>query len=467
MIVNSLYLLFALFLIGALITSLGILIHSGTTSDKRLGAILLPIVIFGFSISAFLSGRTLNSDLDFLFSGSLDDQSAGVIVWINRLISLSVLAISLESIVRYIYVKSSRTTSDWYLFWAFVIFALGNVFINGIFGTHPDFSHRSIYPIIAMLAAFIIAQGEVTKIIQIVRTSLFILLLVSATLLVIQPSLVLQTNYIGLIPSLHYRYWGLSPHANSMGPLTIIFLMCLWSEPFTKPSLNKLAWILGILSLVFTQSKTSFGLALVCVIILTATYLMTRPSKNIKQRNENISLTLIIAALLMLSAVSFLLLFTDTVNIIQTFFSSKSGSELLTLTGRAKIWDIAVNEWHRNIWFGYGPSIWDLDYRIKIGLIYAFHAHNQFFQSLSSGGIIGVSTLVIYAMALIIYAIKATKASKGLSLALLMLLLIQSITEVPLMLNSLSSPDFFAHLLTVIIIAGYNTNQKMDENSHE
>jgi exopolysaccharide production protein ExoQ len=446
-----------------IVVYLAILVKISIESSKGWFPLIFPILVFAFIVSTLLSGRTLTSEMSALFSDTQDELSTGAMVWINRVITVLVLAISFERVFRFIFVKSSRQISNTYLFWTFLAFALGNVFLNGIFGTRPEFSHRAIYPVLAMLAAFFIAKSDATRVVNIVRTSLFVFLIISAIVLVAKPTLVLQTNYIGILPGFHYRYWGLSAHANSMGPLAVVFLLCLWLEPFKRSSVNKFAWILGMTSLLITQSKTSLSLALVCIVIVAFTWIKTASSQNVRQRNANLVFMVIGLILFVLSMISIFLIFTDVGRTLDLYFGSKQGAELLSLTGRDRIWEIAVNEWHHNIWFGYGPAMWDVVYRMQIGMNYAFHAHNQFYQSLGNAGLIGVFTLFIYLIALTVAAIRSAKASKGLSLALLSLLLIESITEVPLGLNDVLSHDFFVQLLTYIICAGYTVQPNEEQ----
>src|SRR6185295_11888417 len=58
------------------------------------------------------------------------------------------------------------------------------------------------------------------------------------------------------------------------------------------------------------------------------------------------------------------------------FFDSAEGAQLLTMTGRDRIWAVAIEEWQSNPVFGYGPGLWDPEYRASIGLLNATHAHN-------------------------------------------------------------------------------------------
>lgn len=451
----SFELFLSVFTVATIVVYLAILVEISKVNVKSWYPLIFHLLVFTFAVSTLLSGRILTSEMSALFSEAQDTSSSGAVVWINRLITISILAISIERIFRFILVSSSRVTSNGYLFWTFIAFAVCNVFLNGAFGTHPNFSHRAIYPIFAMLAAFFVAKTDVETVITNVKVSLFIFLLLSAIVCLLKPTLALQTNYIGIIPGFHYRYWGLSAHANSMGPMVIAFLLCLWFVPFKTVSINKFAWVLGVLSLLITQSKTSFSIGLVCIAIVAFTWIKTSSSEDVKQRNANfvyLVLSLFLMALLILSA---LLIFTDVDRTINVFLGSKQGAELLSLTGRDRIWEIAINEWHHNIWFGYGPSMWDVEYRTQIGMNYAFHAHNQFYQSLGNAGLLGVSTLIMYVAALVVAGVKSAKASKGLSLAFVALLIIESITEVPLSLNDLLGHDFFIHLLTYMICAGY------------
>jgi hypothetical protein len=140
----------------------------------------------------------------------------------------------------------------------------GNVFPNGALN-RPDFSHQYIYPFIAVLAAFLTATKDVTKAVGLVRSSLLVFLVVSAACIVVQPSLVLQSNYLGILPGFRYRYVGLASHANGLGPLAVTFLVCLMAQPFRHRWLTFFAWGLGGVSLLLSQSKTSYAAAIVAL----------------------------------------------------------------------------------------------------------------------------------------------------------------------------------------------------------
>ena len=146
------------------------------------------------------------------------------------------------------------------------------------------------------------------------------------------------------------------------------------------------------------------------------------------------------------------LIFGDLGARLDTFFNSSEGAQLASFTGRDKIWAIAYDEWSRNPVFGYGPLIWETDFRISIGMPNATHAHNQFMDTLSRSGIVGAVALVFYGLVLMCLSVRYAKESKGLTLALFVLLAMRSISEVPLSLFGYG-PEFITHLLLLIALA--------------
>lgn len=437
----------------AVVAALGALFQAGSWCPKGIFPILFPLIVFGFGMSALLSGRSL-SEMDALFSGIQEEQGSNLVVWINRIISLLSLAICLERCIRYAFVTESRVAQGWALFWAFVAYALGNVFLNGVFGTRPDFSHRYVYPVIAVLAGFLFAQNDAARSVRYARTALLILFVASAILVFVKPALVIQPNYKGLIPGLSFRYWGLSPHANSLGPLAVIFILCLWTEPFSSRWLTLFGWLLGLLTLLLSQSKTSYLVFMACTSILIAMRVGPRLKDSLR-RNSLVPAALMVGVMFLVGVISISFMFFDVLKPVERFLATRAGGEVLSLTGRDVIWSVAISEWSRNYWFGYGPAMWDLLYRTQIGMLYAFHAHNQFLQSLGSGGLIGAGTFSIYAIMLLRAAIKSARASRGLSLALVVLLLIRAITEAPFLLGGFGGAEFFVHLLAFVVCAGY------------
>ncbi|RPH41802.1 MAG: hypothetical protein EHM87_18705, partial [Burkholderiales bacterium] len=134
--------------------------------------------------------------------------------------------------------------------------------------------------------------------------------------------------------------------------------------------------------------------------------------------------------------------------------------ELTTLTGRVAIWDVAIAEWRDNLLFGYGPSAWDKDFRARIGMQFAFTAHNQFLQSLSTAGLVGLLTTVGYVATLGWLSVTAPRAERGLALALLSILMSRILTETPLHIATPFSNEFLPHFLLFSLLAFAHTRER-------
>ena len=134
------------------------------------------------------------------------------------------------------------------------------------------------------------------------------------------------------------------------------------------------------------------------------------------------------------------------------FFASSEGAQLTSLTGRDQIWAVAYDEWRRNPLFGYGPTIWDIDYRLLIGMPNATHAHNQLMDTLSRSGLVGALALGLYVLVLLVLSLRYVGISGGLSLALFLALFLRSISEVPLLLLGYG-PEFYVQVLLLVTLA--------------
>ncbi|MCY7370220.1 MAG: O-antigen ligase family protein [Polaromonas sp.] len=133
--------------------------------------------------------------------------------------------------------------------------------------------------------------------------------------------------------------------------------------------------------------------------------------------------------------------------------ATSQGAELASLTGRDKIWAIAYDEWQRNPVFGYGPTLWNAEFRTSIAMPYATHGHNQFMDTLSRSGSVGAVSLVLYSLVLLALSIRYTRQSGGLSLALFLAIAMRSVSEVPLALFGYNL-EVIAQALLLAVLAG-------------
>jgi len=146
------------------------------------------------------------------------------------------------------------------------------------------------------------------------------------------------------------------------------------------------------------------------------------------------------------------LLLGDIGNRWEDFSGTSEGAQLMTMTGRDQIWAVAMEEWHANPVFGYGPGLWNEEFRASINLPNATNAHNQFLDTLARSGTVGAIGLVLYAAVLLVMSVRYARATGGLSLALFVSLALLSISEVPLILFGYGT-ELFAHLLLIIVLA--------------
>jgi O-antigen ligase len=142
------------------------------------------------------------------------------------------------------------------------------------------------------------------------------------------------------------------------------------------------------------------------------------------------------------------------VEFVQMLASVVETQEMSSLTGRAAIWGETVKVVEANPLFGYGPSLWDLEFRIKTGMMFT-HAHNQYLQTLGAAGIFGLLTLVCYLVVLLGTAWRARVGSKGVTVALALFLLIRGVTEVPLSVSGAIHGEFMVQMFVLVLCVGY------------
>ena len=333
---------------------------------------------------------------------------------------------------------------------AYWVFFLSNTVTSALFGTDPSFAPKYVYWGLVGYAALLVTERECDTAIRSARNALFVLLIASALCIPWRAQMVFSTQGWMLLPGVDVRYVGLSTHANSLAAEAIAFLLCLWHRPYSTRSLNLLGWVIGCASLLLAQSKTNWITFVLCASCLV----YFRPESWLGHWRSDFKRSLVPVSLLMVG-----MLTTTAIGIAVMALAGKAGAfladtqagtNLLTLVGRTQIWEVALDEWHNNPVFGYGLMLWKEEHRAQFGMNIV-NAHNQFFETLASAGTVGVGGLVIYAATLLWFVIKTTKASKGLSLALFLLLLVRSITEVTLTMEAFSAQ--MMHLLLLMVVA--------------
>jgi O-antigen ligase len=415
---------------------------------------VFPAMLALAALTILLSGRDLTQsflDLAKETEGLEGFVRHPAVAWIQRGVSLLLLAASLERIVSHF--TQRRSVPSVALTWTFLIYWLTTVAAPGVLGAHPMVSHEYAYSLLFGLAATLCGPEERERILAYSRNGLFLYVLAGIALTPVWPSMTLDTSYNqGLVPGLP-RFGGLASHPVMMGLLTQTGLLLLWARPFERRWLNIAGWTLGLGVLFLAQSKTAwvaFMLSAMCMVVVRRTAPAVQRAGDPRQNSFGVGLCLVIIAAVFAVLVGTLVL--DVPGMIGDFFNTREGAQLASLTGRDRIWVVALQEWSNHPVFGYGPTLWDSEYRQAIGMPNATHGHNQFIDTLARAGTVGAIGLSLYALVLAGMSIRYARATRGLSLAMFTTLALLSISEVPLMLAGYGT-DVFTHLLLVVVLA--------------
>ncbi|MGK5076154.1 O-antigen ligase family protein [Janthinobacterium sp. ZB1P44] len=442
-------------LLAAIFLVMGVAFSAHWGQKRELGLVqyIAYPIFFTYALSTLLSGRDLSGPDDMM---SLAVAKSSLLVWAGRFTSIFLIFACGERIVRRLLNTNPVKPLPGTLLFAFWVFFITNTLSPAFFGQYFYMSHEFLYPLLACQAALLAqTKAEVDAMTKVLRNALYAFLIASAMCLVWKHSLVVTTNYHGLIPGLKLRYAGLTSHANSLGSLCVLFMLCLWYQPLKNRWLIRFGWVIGIVSLVLTQSKTSwiaFGLS-----VMVLAWYSRRDEINARIqdfRRPHLPVLLVLMFMFCGTAMCVIFMFGGAGDKIARFFTSRDGSELMTFMGRDQIWQVAIEEWRKYPVFGYGLNIFDEAFRNSVGMPFAAHAHSQFFQSLSSAGSVGAAGFVFYACAIAYFVAKTVRASQGLSLALFILLVCKSISEVPLSMAGLGQ-DLPIHMLQLAVLVRY------------
>lgn len=404
----------------------------------------LWMILFGPTVRLMTAPREYLTESDATLSGYT--AIAGWVTWVLRLSSVSIVSVA-AVVVLVALIKRQHQQGARFFIAGLVGVAL-TMLTSATLGEKPAFIHQSLYTLLLMASLILMPRIQPEQIAIETKRVLVVLLLGSLVLGALFPSRYAETNYVGLIPGFHIRLHGLAPHANSLAPLALLYLLLAYWVP------GKRFWhVLGVSSallvLVLTQSKTVWGASLLIMIVVALVRLHQQFTQELRQARIGIA-TLFTLGVFFGGVLLMPWLFTDSAS---GFFDALTAERgVSTLTGRTEIWHVTLETWKDNPWFGYGPDLWDLDFRLQHGAaLAAWHAHNQYIQALGEAGILGLIAYVIYTAAFVYYGFKFAGRTGGISLALLLLILVRTVTEIPLRFNVLLDTTFFVHVVVFAV----------------
>ncbi len=410
----------------------------------------LPLMLALVASDVILSGRDL-SQIFLELAGMAESGKHWAMPWIQRAVSLVLVLICGERIAANI--GERKLPPSLLLMWAYIIYWVGTVAAPSLLGAHARVSHEYAYALVIGVAMALVTTQDIAKIVDYARDALFVLMLVGVVLILIDPSMVLDTSYKqGLLPGVP-RLGGVAPHPVALGMFAQTALLLLWARPYQRRWLTVTAWVLGLSVLFFAQSKTAWIAFMLCSFAMFC----VRSGPGVWRRfgdprEGSFGIVLCLGAMAAGLVLLGVVLFGDVGGQVADFLDTSQGAQLVSMTGRDQIWAIAFEEWQAHKVFGYGPSLWDDDFRQSIGMPNATSAHNQFMDTLARAGTIGAIALVIYAAVLLVLSFKYARRTGGLSVALFLALALRSVSEVPLLLFGYGT-ELFIHLLLVVVLS--------------
>lgn len=408
-------------------------------------------VLLSAVLSVILENRDLAIDLPAELVGDPTFDRA------SQIITLLCLAIALERALRFVFRREyARARGGWLLVTLMLYIAAVNL-VSPVLGTHGGASVHLLYAPLIAVGVFAYAQENAGRCVVLTRNGLLAFMLLSLAVLPIRPEMVAEPNYaFSFIPGVTSRFYGFATHANTLAPLCFLLMCCLLLRPFARRWLNAIAWLVAWICLLLTQSKTSIGLAALLVGVLV----LQERLRNVDERDRVArqlgrlrlltALSLAATVLVALALVGMI----ATPNLAQALPLMADTQQVTTLTGRTTIWLETLKVVRDNPLFGYGPTLWDLEFQHKTGMPYA-HAHSQYIQTLGAAGIVGLLALSLYLAVLLRTAWRARIGSRGVSVMLVVFVLIRGITEVPLSVVSAMQSEFLAQMFILLVCVGF------------
>jgi O-antigen ligase len=374
--------------------------------------------------------------------------------WVQRGATLCYLVAAIERLTTFTFRAPQQADRPTGLMLAFVVLWLGMVAFPSAFGARPTFSHDHLYPLVIGLAALTTTNQGAKTAIRVARDSLLAFVILGFVLLAVRREMVLAPYAGGLIPAFPWRYSGAITGPNAMGPMCVLALMLLKSMPYRRAFIQGTAVLLVLTSLLLTQSKTSWLAALLCWLAMSLA-VFKRPQGDwfFDERRKTRRVIALLLCLTFASGVLVAVVAGVGEGKVARFLSTRAGADVLTLTGRDAIWRVALETFGRYPLFGYGPTIWDPQFRISIGNPAAFHAHNQLLNVMAASGIAGLAAFLVYIATLVGRFWNRWRAYQGLAFGVMVLLLVRSLSEVPFNMYGFGV-ESLAQIFLLMLLAG-------------
>jgi O-antigen ligase len=455
MIDSALIFVLVLILVFVTLVGFGMSMHASNKISHR----IVPILVMYLALCLILT--TVLSNRDITFAGLMLDRVSNEAYWFSslasKLLNTLLAVIAFFCLIDGMIKKSNKSlpkiaNPNWLIL--ILIFTLTNGVTSAILGAHKSYSFGLLIPTVTLSLLAVDDRWDKDTVVKSGRNAFLIIIIASFMVLAIKPTMALEQNYNGFLPFVNFRYWGLASHANSLGPIAIGLLLLLHLKPFKKLWLNLIVIAFAITTLALSQSKTTLLASIfVLLVMILANFIHSKkPEKGLMswKVTEVIKLFLFIFCFV---ALIFIFTYWDlnTINV-----SSSEAQKLSSLSGRTAIWQVAFSEWRASPIFGYGPGLFDIEHRVNLGMNFAFHAHNQFIQTLAQSGIVGIIGLICFLAIGAWKSFKLSKVTKGVSIGIFFFILMRCFTEVPLRSGAMFTGEFILLFIWLVILIGYD-----------
>lgn len=406
--------------------------------------IILWLIVIGATLSVVLTTRNINYTTEYTPLLTASDFSSGFMA--SRLVTLALLVWSIVTLLRgWLANRDVLVNPASGVLGAFLVYSFGTIFIQVFGSAYPSFNYKTLYAPIVMIAIYYLVHTDMNVLVRHFKWLLLVPVSGSLIAAMIAPDFALNRPYSGLLPGIDFRLYGVTEHANVLGPLALLLILVELHFP-SRRRWRGVILAIAITTFVLAQSKTAWLMTLGLLVLVFIPYRLAVYRTQSRQTQGTLLFLLGIVVILMVVTLG--LSFVD-----GSRFIDKYG--LTTFTGRTVIWEKTIDEWQRNPLFGYGSEIWGVEYRIRAGMLHVGHAHNQFIQTLGEAGIMGLLLLVSYLAVLLRYAIKYFMVSRGFILALLVISLFHCFSEAPFRISAFMEWGFFTHALLFLSVVHY------------
>ncbi len=413
--------------------------------DNRI-IVLLVLIAVGAMVSVALTPRTLNErDLETAGRQLMSDFDEGFAA--SRYLNVLIVGAGFVELLRGWLTSRAQRVPDPArpILYGLVGFYVGTILIQAVGSAHPEFGYQSLYVPIVLLTVYYQRVTDLARIVDVAKLCVLALMVASLAAIAIKPDFVLHRPDSGVIPGVDFRLFGLTPHANALGPIALIGLILEAWCPSTSPLMRVVQFAAAAVVLVLAQSKTAWVAGFVILLVVTVP-LGLRPVRSDAGDRTGFGRAVFT---LLACIVALIVLFVGLAQLDVVGYLDRT-AQIETLTGRTQIWDITLQAWHESYLFGYGREIWGAERMLKFRLFHVGQAHNQFVQTLGEAGLMGLTLLLAYLGVVLHAALSRFAASRGLVLSVAVLVFARCMTEAPLRIDGVQSWPTFTSVLLIV-----------------